>query len=159
PWATRPLYPAEAVLGRAPQGAPAGRCSAAPCGRGPLSGVGFGAPLISGPSMLAFICPGCRAPLTAPDELAGKVVSCGRRHCTTTAPSAPSAPHAGRFGVLFRSLGSALCAKGLKALAGAVPFGEALYEIAEETWKQYRERRQEEALRADLEAAVQATPF
>src|SRR5262249_6984108 len=38
------LYPEEAALGRAPAGAPALCCSSAPCGRGPLSSAGFGAP-------------------------------------------------------------------------------------------------------------------
>jgi hypothetical protein len=45
PWAARPLYSAEAVLGRAPQGAPARCCSAAPrCGG--LGSSPDGAPLL-----------------------------------------------------------------------------------------------------------------
>jgi TPR repeat protein len=62
-----------------------------------------------------------------------------------------------RFAVLFRCLGAALCAKGIKALVGVVPFGEALYDVAEETFKQYRQHHQEQALRAELEAAAQAS--
>ena len=55
-----------------------------------------------------------------------------------------------RFAVLFRCIGSALCAKGLKALVGLVPFGESLYDIAEETWRKYRDQPHQE-LSADLE--------
>jgi len=49
-----------------------------------------------------------------------------------------------QFAVLFRCIGSALCAKGLKALVGLVPFGESLYEIAEETWKQFRQHHHDQ---------------
>ena len=41
----RPLYPTEAALDRAPQGASALCCSSAPRSGGSLSGAGFGAPI------------------------------------------------------------------------------------------------------------------
>ena len=34
------------------------------------------------------------------------------------------------FKILLRSIGEAVCAKGLRALAGAIPFGEVLYDVA-----------------------------
>jgi len=51
-----------------------------------------------------------------------------------------------QFAVLFRCIGSALCSKGIKALVGLVPFAESLFEIAEETWKQYRHHHHEPTL-------------
>jgi serine/threonine protein kinase len=62
-----------------------------------------------------------------------------------------------RLVVFFRCLGKALYKKGLRALAGVVPFGEALYDVAEGTWEELRHQREEEA-RAALEEAAQASP-
>src|SRR5262245_13009404 len=45
-----------------------------------------------------------------------------------------------RWKNLLRCIGQALCAKGLRALAGAVPFGESIYEIAEDAIERYRKQ-------------------
>src|SRR5947207_997655 len=62
------------------------------------------------------------------------------------------------FADLFRCIGSAVCTKGIKALVGLVPFGESLFEIAEETWKQFRQNHHDHALRGQIEAVAQASP-
>jgi serine/threonine protein kinase len=56
--------------------------------------------------------------------------------------------------VFLHCLGKALCRKGLRALVGAVPFGDQLYEIAEATWEELRQRREEETLAALAETAA-----
>lgn len=58
---------------------------------------------------------------------------------------------------LLRCLGEAACAHGLKALAGVVPFGSALYDIAENARQRLREQRQDDQLHAlAVRAAVEA---
>jgi serine/threonine protein kinase len=59
--------------------------------------------------------------------------------------------------LLFRSVGEALCANGLRALAGVVPFGEVVYEVAAKTAERFREYRLEARERAELEAALCAS--
>jgi serine/threonine protein kinase len=61
-----------------------------------------------------------------------------------------------RLKLLFRCIGQAACANGLKALAGLVPLGGVLYEIAENACQRLREEEQDEQLRALMEAAAQA---
>src|SRR5262245_58868130 len=58
--------------------------------------------------------------------------------------------------VFFSCLGQALCAKGAKALAGLVPFGEVVYEVAAETLRRLRERHAD--ARAGLQEAAAASP-
>lgn len=61
------------------------------------------------------------------------------------------------FFTILRCVGEAAAHKGLAALvAGAIPLGGFLYEIAEETLERYRRRRQLEQFREDMEALVQA---
>src|SRR5947209_989245 len=61
-----------------------------------------------------------------------------------------------RLKLLFRCVGEALAAHGLRGLAGLVPFGEVVYDVAGGAFERYRAYRVEEAERADLEEAVQA---
>ena len=51
-----------------------------------------------------------------------------------------------RFHQLFRCIGEAVCANGLKALAGLVPMGGVVFEIAENTCQRLRESQQDEQL-------------
>ena len=41
--------------------------------------------------------------------------------------------------VLFRCLGAAVCARGVRALVGAVPFGEVLYDVAADSLERFRQ--------------------
>jgi serine/threonine protein kinase len=43
--------------------------------------------------------------------------------------------------VLMRCVGAAVCAKGMRALAGVVPLGEVLYDVAADSWERFREQR------------------
>src|SRR5262245_27250228 len=61
-----------------------------------------------------------------------------------------------RLRVWFECLGEAVRHHGLRALAGLVPFGDALYEIAAEALKRLRERQNEEEHRLALQEAAQA---
>ena len=60
----------------------------------------------------------------------------------------------------FQCVGEALAAKGLRALAGLVPFGEHIYDIAADVFQRWRNvQRVEEihqSLRQELEEAAQA---
>src|SRR5690242_1542867 len=58
--------------------------------------------------------------------------------------------------VLFRSVGEALCAHGLRALAGAVPFGTVVYDVAACAVERFRVYQGEEEARAILQEAVHA---
>jgi serine/threonine protein kinase len=58
--------------------------------------------------------------------------------------------------LLFRSVGEALCANGLRAVAGAVPFGEVLYDVASGAAERFRQHRVEAKERAALEEALRA---
>jgi len=53
-------------------------------------------------------------------------------------------------------LAKAASANGVKFLLGLVPGGEVLYEIAANTWQDYRQGNSEQALRAEIEALAQA---
>src|SRR5439155_26940663 len=61
-----------------------------------------------------------------------------------------------RLKVLFRCIGEAVCAHGLRGLAGVVPFGEVVYDVAREALERFRCYQDEEQLRAALQEAVQA---
>ena len=50
--------------------------------------------------------------------------------------------------VWFQCIAQAVCAGGLRALAGLVPLGEALYDIAGIAIERLRRERKEEQLRA-----------
>lgn len=59
--------------------------------------------------------------------------------------------------VMLRCVGAAVCARGMRALAGAVPFGEVLYDVAADSWQHFREQRILLEERACLAEVVQAT--
>jgi serine/threonine protein kinase len=61
-----------------------------------------------------------------------------------------------RLKVLFRCIGEAVCAQGLRGLAGVVPFGEVVYDVAREVLERFRQYQGEEEMRAALADAVQA---
>src|SRR5215469_10526908 len=58
--------------------------------------------------------------------------------------------------VLLRCIGAAVCAKGVRALAGAVPFGDVVYDVAAESLERFRQERLLFEERACLEEAAQA---
>src|SRR5579872_4173891 len=58
--------------------------------------------------------------------------------------------------ILFRSIGEALCAEGLRALAGLVPFGAVAYDIASAAANNFMKLRDEAKQRAVLQEVVQA---
>lgn len=61
-----------------------------------------------------------------------------------------------RIKLLFRCLGEAVCAQGLRGVAGLVPFGEVVYDVAREALERFRLAESHDELRGALEAAVQA---
>jgi serine/threonine protein kinase len=58
--------------------------------------------------------------------------------------------------VLLRCIGVAIYAKGMRALAGAVPFGDVVYEVAAESFERFRQERILLEERACLEEVAQA---
>ena len=58
--------------------------------------------------------------------------------------------------LVFRSIGEAVCAQGLRALVGAVPFGEVLYDVAYDAAQRFQGYRYQEQIPAALAEAVQA---
>ncbi len=54
--------------------------------------------------------------------------------------------------LLLRCLGKALLKNGLKMLASAVPFGPVLFDVAADTWEEYRQARQERGLASNSAA-------
>ncbi len=62
-----------------------------------------------------------------------------------------------RFNFFFRCLAETIVAKGLKALAGLVPFGESLYQIAEGVLTRYRAQGKIDEISDDLAATAQAS--
>src|SRR5947209_59201 len=70
----------------------------------------------------------------------------------------PGSPPMARWKVLFKCIGQAVCANGVKALAGLVPFGAAVYDIADDACRRLREEKQEEQLRDLVEQVVLAPP-
>ena len=63
-----------------------------------------------------------------------------------------------RLRLLLRCIGEAVCANGLKALAGLVPMGGVIYEVAENACQRLREAQQEDQILALVEAAATASP-
>jgi serine/threonine protein kinase len=59
--------------------------------------------------------------------------------------------------VLFRCVGEAVAAHGLRALAGAVPFGTVVYDVAAGAVERFRWYQREEEARVILQEAVHAT--
>jgi hypothetical protein len=59
--------------------------------------------------------------------------------------------------VLLRCIGMAVVVKGPRALACQIPFGEVLYDIAEEAYRRLKESGQEEEQTAGIAAAAGAT--
>jgi serine/threonine protein kinase len=62
-----------------------------------------------------------------------------------------------RLRVLLRCIGEAVCVKGPKALFSLVPFGEVLFDIAEEAYRRLRESSQQEQVAAIAAAAGAST--
>jgi len=63
-----------------------------------------------------------------------------------------------RWKLWLKCLGKAVCNKGLRALVGIVPLGEAVYDIAENAYQEFREESLEEGMREALEGVAQASP-
>jgi serine/threonine protein kinase len=59
--------------------------------------------------------------------------------------------------VLLRCIGAAVCARGVRAPAGAVPFGDVLYDIAADSLERFRQERILVEERACLEEVARAT--
>src|SRR4051794_13908605 len=59
----------------------------------------------------------------------------------------------------IRCVGQAVVAQGLRGLAGVVPFGEQVYDVAADAFKRWRALPQTDqaALRQELEAAAQSS--
>jgi serine/threonine protein kinase len=53
-------------------------------------------------------------------------------------------------------VGEAVCAQGLRGLAGVVPFGEVLYDVAREALERFRRHQDEQQMRQALQDAVRA---
>jgi serine/threonine protein kinase len=60
--------------------------------------------------------------------------------------------------LLFRCLGEAVCANGVRALAGALPLGQVAYEIAVHAWQRFRDEARHQELLAMLEEVAQISP-
>jgi hypothetical protein len=63
-----------------------------------------------------------------------------------------------RFRDLLRCVGLAVCARGVRALVEAVPFGGVLYDVAADACERLRELAHDEQIRALVEATAQASP-
>src|SRR3954447_6212907 len=62
-----------------------------------------------------------------------------------------------RFKVLFRCIAEAVCANGVRALAGLVPFGDVVYDVASDACERLREQEREDEIRVLVQEAVQAS--
>ncbi|MFO0925716.1 MAG: bifunctional serine/threonine-protein kinase/formylglycine-generating enzyme family protein [Gemmataceae bacterium] len=62
-----------------------------------------------------------------------------------------------RYRLLFRCVGEALAARGLKCLLGVVPFGDRLFEIARDAHERYRQQCDLSEAVAQVEAVAQAS--
>jgi ribosomal protein L7/L12 len=62
-----------------------------------------------------------------------------------------------RYRLLFRCVGEAVVAKGFRGLAGLIPFGDHLFDIAADALNRYRHSCMEDQLQAEVQAAAQAT--
>lgn len=60
--------------------------------------------------------------------------------------------------LLLQCIGEAIVAKGMRGLMGFVPFGELVYDLAEETLARYRNACQDQNLAASVEVVIQAPP-
>jgi hypothetical protein len=58
----------------------------------------------------------------------------------------------------LRCVGKAVVKHGLRSLAGLVPLGDNLYDIACEAWADYRRDNADEEIRSEIQALAQATP-
>jgi eukaryotic-like serine/threonine-protein kinase len=63
-----------------------------------------------------------------------------------------------RWRVWFQCIAKAVCAQGLRALAGVVPLGDVLFDVAGSALERLREQRQEDQLRLALQDLAQASP-
>src|SRR4051794_17989524 len=62
-----------------------------------------------------------------------------------------------RFKVLLRCVAEAVCANGVRALAGLVPFGDVVYDVARDACERLREHQLEAEVRELIQEAVQAS--
>ncbi|MFO0926473.1 MAG: bifunctional serine/threonine-protein kinase/formylglycine-generating enzyme family protein [Gemmataceae bacterium] len=62
-----------------------------------------------------------------------------------------------RYAILLRCIGEAVVARGLKGLLGFVPYGDKLYDIAQDAYDRYKQQCQVEDGLAQVEAAAQAS--
>jgi serine/threonine protein kinase len=62
-----------------------------------------------------------------------------------------------RLRLLLRCIGEAICVEGIKILASAVPFGDALYEIGSEAWVRLRRHANEQEVLGAVEEAARAS--
>lgn len=62
-----------------------------------------------------------------------------------------------RLRLLLRCIGEAVCVKGIKILAHAVPFGDIAYEVASEAWVRLRKHANEQEMLSAVEEAAQAS--
>jgi formylglycine-generating enzyme required for sulfatase activity len=58
----------------------------------------------------------------------------------------------------LRCVGKAVVKHGLRALAGLVPMGDSLYDIASDAWVEYNRENVDEQLRAEIQSLAQASP-
>jgi hypothetical protein len=63
-------------------------------------------------------------------------------------------PDLSRF---LRCIGKAVFKNGTRALAGLIPFGQVLYDIATDAFEEYRKNHAEVELRAELQRVAQAS--
>ena len=59
--------------------------------------------------------------------------------------------------VFFQCVANAVIEKGIRGLAEMVPGGGYAYEVAEDAWKKYGERRREQKLHEDVAKMAQAS--
>src|SRR5262245_50707407 len=78
------------------------------------------------------------------------------RACTL--PASPGGRRMAGFFQLFRCIGEAFCARGLRVLADVVPLGGAVYEVAEYAWQRYNDMGRDEEVAQLAEAVARATP-
>src|SRR4051812_49735761 len=88
--------------------------------------------------------PGCRPSHPAPQSLRWRLIQGG--------------PLMAGIRVFLRCVGEALCANAVKALAGLVPMGGVLYDVAADAYQRLRECQMEEQLRSVVEDVATADP-
>jgi serine/threonine protein kinase len=103
-------------------------------------------------------CPGCKNPIVVPQPVPSRIQQAPEPASSQDQATLDRAISPKPLGMrmLLRCIGEAVCVKGPKALLSMVPFGEVLYDIAEETYKRFK-RASEEEQRAAIAATAEAT--